>query len=173
MHERLVYLVGIVVAMAGASAVAQLIDVVQGRTAVDLTHNLAHRLRVQLYQHLQMLSLRFYDKQRVGSLHTRVSQDTHEMESILVVFAQQLLSNLLMLVAIACVLCALDWRLFLAVMAPVPIVVVVTQWAWKRIDRAWPRWWRARHTMNAYLNESISGVRVVRAFAQHRHRELS
>jgi ATP-binding cassette subfamily B protein len=170
-QQRLIWLGLIVAGMLVTQLFAQLLEIVQGRIAVFMTHSLAHRLRVELYAHLQLLSLRFYDKQKVGSLHTRVSRDTEEMESILTVAAQMFLSNVLMLVGIAIVLCALNWRLFVCVILPAPLVALLAALAWRRIDRVWPRWWHTRSVMNAYLNESITGVRVVRAFAQEAREE--
>jgi ATP-binding cassette subfamily B protein len=165
--DERVHLLGmIVLGMLGAGLFSQCLNIVQGRVAVWLTHKLAHSLRVQLYEHLQLLSLRYFDKRQIGTLTTRVSQDTSEMESVLTVAAQFFLSNVLTLIGIAVVLCLLNWRLFLLVLIPAPFVAVLSQLAFKRIQQVWPRWWHARSLMNGVLTDSLSGIRVVRAFAQ-------
>jgi ATP-binding cassette subfamily B protein len=170
--QRLTWLGWIVLGMAMSQALAQAINIGQGRTAAWLTHRLAHSLRVQLYQHLQLLSLRFFDKRQIGSVMTRVSQDTESLESVLTISAQFFLANILTLIGIGMVLCLLDWRLFLLVILPVPLVVFLSKAFWKRISTTWSRWWHFRSRMNAVLNDSLSGVRVVKAFAQE-EREIA
>lgn len=166
MQERAFWLGLIVFGMLISQMVSQLINIAQGRVAVWLTHQLAHTLRVQLYGHLQQLSLRFFDKRQIGSIMTRVTQDTHELESVLSIGAQFFVANVLTLIGIVVVLCLLDWRLFLQVMIPIPFVIYLSRIFWKRISDMWPRWWHYRGRLNAVLNDSLSGVRVVKAFAQ-------
>ena len=164
--DRVFWLGMIVLGMLGSQAFSRLINIVQGRMAARLTHQLAHSLRVELYQHLQRLSLRFFDKRQVGALMTRVTQDTHELESVLTIGAQFFVANLLTLVGIMVILCWIDWQLFLQVMIPIPVVLVLSRVFWKRIQTTWPRWWHYRSRLFAVLNDTLMGVRVVKAFAQ-------
>jgi ATP-binding cassette subfamily B protein len=182
LEQRYAWLGGIVLTMMLAQILSQAINIVQGRTAAWLTHQLAHDLRAQLYQHLQALSLRYFDKRQTGALMARITHDTRELESILTMGAQFFLANLLSLVGISIVLCIIDWRLFLLALAPAPIVTVVSRLFWRRIANVWGRWWHARSRLSAVLNDTLSGVRVVKAFAQEqreierfspRSRELS
>lgn len=123
--QRLSWLGLIVLGMTLSQVVGQGINIVQGRVASWLTHQLSHDLRVELYQHLQRLSLRYYDKRQVGSIMTRVTQDSQELESVLTISAQFFLANLLTLIGIGVVLCWLNWRLFLLAMLPAPLVIVL------------------------------------------------
>jgi ATP-binding cassette, subfamily B, bacterial len=182
LEQRYTWLGGIVLTMMLAQILSQAINIVQGRTAAWLTHQLAHDLRAQLYRHLQALSLRYFDKRQTGALMARITHDTRELESILTMGAQFFLANLLSLVGISIVLCLIDWRLFLLALAPAPVVTVVSRLFWRRIANVWGRWWHARSRLSAVLNDTLSGVRVVKAFAQEqreierfnpRSRELS
>jgi len=164
--QRAHWLEVIVLGMLLSQMLSQIINIVQGRVAAWLTHQLAHGLRVELYEHLQQLSLRFFDKRQIGSLMTRVTQDTQELESVLTIGAQFFIANMLTLIGIIIVLCWLDWRLFLQVMIPIPVVAVLSRIFWKRISVVWPRWWHYRSQLSAVLNDSLSGIRVVKAFAQ-------
>ena len=166
LEQRYAWLGAIVLVMMLAQILSQAINVVQGRTAAWLTHQLAHDLRAQLYQHLQALSLRYFDKRQTGALMARITHDTRELESILTMGAQFFLANLLSLVGISIVLCVIDWRLFLLALAPAPVVTVVSRLFWRRIANVWGRWWYARGRLSAVLNDTLSGVRVVKAFAQ-------
>jgi ATP-binding cassette subfamily B protein len=169
LQQRYTWLGAIVLTMMLAQILSQAINVVQGRTAAWLTHQLAHDLRAQLYQHLQVLSLRYFDKRQTGALMARITHDTRELESILTMGAQFFLANLLSLVGISIVLCLIDWRLFLLALAPAPVVTIVSRLFWRRIANVWGRWWHARSRLSAVLNDALSGVRVVKAFAQEQH----
>jgi len=164
--QRLTWLGFILLSMLAAQGFGQAINIGQGRMAAWLTHQLAHDLRVQLYQHLQLLSLRYFDKKETGSLMSRVTQDTESLESMLTVAAQFFIAHILTLAGIGVVLCLLNWRLFLIVLIPAPFVAVLSKLFWKRVMTAWQRWWHYRGRLHASLNDSLSGIRVVKAFAQ-------
>lgn len=156
----------IVLGMFLSQAIVLLINIIRQRSATWLTHQLAHSLRMELYQHLQKLSLRFYDKRQVGSLMSRVTQDTSQLESVLTVGAQLFITPILTLVAVVIILCSMNWVLFLCVIAPMPFVVALTRITLRRLRYVWPRWWHMRSRMHAVINDNLSGVRVVKAFAQ-------
>jgi ATP-binding cassette subfamily B protein len=170
--DRLAWLGLIVLGMAAAQMAGQAISAAQGRTAASLTHKLSHSLRMELYQHLQLLSLRFFDKRQVGQLISRVTHDTSELQPILTIGVQFYLANLLMVVGIGIVLCSINWRLFLLAMLPAPFVAGLSKLFWKRISTAWQRWWHFNGRLTAVLNDNLSGVRVVKAFAQE-EREIA
>jgi ATP-binding cassette subfamily B protein len=170
--ERTAWLGLILVGMLGSQMLGQAISITQGRTAAWLTHQLSHDLRMQLYQHLQILSLRYFDKRQIGSIMSRVTQDTDSLESVLTIAAQFFIAHILTLVGIGIVLCSMNWHLFLVVLIPAPLVALLSRLSWKRISTMWPRWWHYRGRLNAVLNDTLSGVRVVKAFAQE-EREIA
>lgn len=164
--QRIFWLCMIVSGMFVTQLLAQVINIVQGRLAARLSHSLAHSLRIELYQHLQRLSLQFFDTRKSGSLMTRLTQDTKELESVLSNGAQYFIANVLTLAGIVVVLLVLDWRLFLLLLIPVPLVVLLTSFVRKKIQRLWPRWWHFRSRLNSAIHDNLSGIRVVKAFAQ-------
>jgi ATP-binding cassette subfamily B protein len=159
----------IVVAMLGALTTGQAIQAVQGRTAASLTHRLAHSLRMDLYQHLQFLSLRYFDKRQTGQIMSRVTHDTDQLQPILTIGVQFYLANVLLVLGIGIVLCSINWRLFMLALLPTPFVATLSRLFWKRISNVWSRWWHFNGRMTAVLNDNLSGVRVVKAFAQEQH----
>lgn len=166
LRQRIFWLAAIILGMVTAQLVAQTINVVQGRVASSLSHKLAHSLRVELYQNLQRLSLHFFDNRKTGTLMTRLTQDTHELESVLTDGAQFFVANLLKLVGIIVVLLLLNWRLFLFLMIPIPFVILLSRIFRKRMQHLWPRWWHFRGLLNSAIHDNLSGIRVVKAFAQ-------
>jgi len=165
-ERRLTWLAWLVAAMFVAQAVSQAIAIVRGRMVVWLGTHLANDLRSRLYEHLQLLSLRFFDKRPTGTLIARVTRDTESLENVIMEGAQFFLANILVLVGIGIVLFTMNWRLALLILIPVPVVALLSRWFWERIHRVWDRHWHARQQFTAVLSDSLTGIRVVRAFAQ-------
>ncbi len=129
-------------------------------------NRLTHDIRSQLYEHLHYLSLSFFDKRQLGSVISRVNQDTGQLQAFLTWGSADLVINVLLVVGIGLMLFAMNYRLALLVCVPVPLVVICSLSFWRRIrfymHRVFHRWAR----LNSALQEGLSGIRVVRAFAQ-------
>lgn len=148
------------------------LSVVQSWLSAWLGSRLTHDIRCQLFQHLHLLSFHFYDKQQLGGVISRVNQDTQAVQMFLMWGVQDLGLNILQLVGIGVALFVMNWKLALLVLIPAPLITLVGMGFWRFVralmHRVWQRWGR----LNALLNESLSGFRIVRAFAQE-HREIS
>lgn len=172
LQQRMNWLFIILAIMFAAQVLVHLLGIFQGRAGPSLSHRLAHRLRLELYQHLQKLSLSFFDRRSIGGLMTRVTEDTKELESVLTLAAQFFIANLLTLIGIVIVLCVINWRLFLYVAIVIPIVVVLYRNFWKRLSSLWLRTWHNRSKLSDVISDNLSGVQVVRAFVQEQ-REIN
>ncbi|MCD6351065.1 MAG: ABC transporter ATP-binding protein, partial [Armatimonadetes bacterium] len=140
--------------------------------AALLGNRLTHELRCELYDHLQHLSLRFFDKQQIGSVISRVNQDTGQLQAFLVQGSQELIVNLMLLVGIGIMLLVLDLRLALFVLVPAPFVAIMSRMFWRRIRRYMHRFFYRWSRLNSVLQETLSGLRIVRVFGQEA-REVS
>ena len=133
-----------------------------------LGNRISHDIRVQLYEHLQFLSLGFYDKQQMGSVISRVNQDTGRLQEFLVWGSQDLATNFLLIVGITVVLLLMNAKLALFVFLPAPIVVLLSTVVWRRVRHYMHRFFHRWGRLNAVLNETLSGLRVTKAFGQER-----
>jgi ATP-binding cassette subfamily B protein len=165
-EERMVLLGGLVLALLGAQVLGQGAGIVRGRLLVRLGTRLSHDLRMQLYARLQFLSLRFFDKHPVGAMIARVTQDTSSLESVLVDGMQYFVVNILTLVGIGIVLLVMNWKLTLLALIPVPIVLLLSNLFWKHVLSLWHRYWHYRGRLTASVSDTLSGKRVVKAFAK-------
>ena len=119
-------------------------------------------LRRQMFQHLQKLSVSFYDKTEVGRIMSRIQGDVWQLQEFMAVVTMTL-ADLLTLFGIVVALIIMDWRLGLISMSVIPILAVIMA-IWQPIAvRAflWVR--RAISIVNGALNENITGVRVVQS----------
>ncbi|MBL9137913.1 MAG: ABC transporter ATP-binding protein [Verrucomicrobiales bacterium] len=144
----------------------QAVGVWRGRIAIRLGQSLSHELRSDVFRHLQELSLKYFDKRQTGALIARVTRDTQSLESVLVESIQMFFSNILLFIGIGAVLLWMNWRLTLLVFIPAPFVLILTRIFWKRILNVWRRAWHLHSRFTANVADSLSGIRVVRAFAK-------
>jgi ATP-binding cassette subfamily B protein len=145
-----------------------MIGVLRGRAVVRLGGVLTHDLRTQLYSHLQLMSLRFFDRRQTGQVISRVTQDTQALESVLIDGVQYFVVNILLLIGIGGVLAWMNWRLTLLVLLPVPAILLASRLFWPRLIALWHRFHHIRGRMVASVNDALSGMRVVKAFAKEK-----
>lgn len=122
--------------------------------------------RRTVYEHLQKLSLRFYENQQTGQLMSRVINDTELFEHLISHAVPDLLVNALMLVGVLVVMFSMSPLLALLTMAPVPLLGVAMRLFGKYVRPAFRARQAALSELNATLNDSLSGVREIMAFTQ-------
>jgi ABC-type multidrug transport system fused ATPase/permease subunit len=128
-------------------------------------------LRVHLYAYLERLSLSFFERTSTGELMSRVTNDVNALESFVTHGSALLVIDLLRLVGGAAILFLLDARLALLVLLPVPILAVSLRYYNTRIRPIYRRVRARLGDINARLQDSLSGIRVVQVFVQE-EREL-
>jgi ATP-binding cassette subfamily B protein len=165
-EDRLRVLGWLVVTLLGVQFFGQALGVWRGRMAVRLGQQLSHELREKIFRHLQSLSLRYFDKRQPGALIARVTNDTQALEVVLVESIQMFFSNMLLFVGIGVVLLWMNWKLTLLVFIPAPVVLLLSKFSWDRMMNVWRRAWHLHSRLTGAVSDSLSGVRVVRAFAK-------
>ena len=141
-----------------------------GSTAISgwIGFRAAEDIRAELYRVLQFTPLRFYDKRKVGTLISRMTNDADLLEEYLTYDMPFILSNALLLLGILVMLLYKSWMLTLYVLLPVVPIVLGGALIWNRMERYWRRWSIKWGRFSAHLNESITGIRLVKAFAQEK-----
>ena len=170
-HHHLL-LFWLVAALAGIRLVAAGAEIGHGKLSAFLAGRITADIRTHLYRQLERLSLSFYDKKQVGAIMSRMTQDTDRIWGFLVDGLPYVFTNLLMLLGILGFTLHMNWRLALLVFSPAPLVVLVGAVFWKRMSQMFHKVGQRWGKFNSLLNESVSGIRVVKAFAQE-DRELT
>jgi len=121
-------------------------------------------LRMAIYGHLQRLDLRFYDRNPVGRLMTRVTSDVDVLNDLFTSGVVTVFSDVLTLVGIMVMMLVMNWRLALVTFGVLPIIVGISQWFRKNVRDSYRvvRGWIAR--INAFLQENITGMTTVQLF---------
>ena len=123
-------------------------------------------LRLQLFDRLQRLSIAYFDRNPVGRLMTRVTSDVETLNELFSSGLVTVFGDLFTLAAIMAMMLALDWRLALVAFAVIPLVWAVATF-FRRAIRGAFRDIRVRLArINSFLQEHLSGMRVVQLFGR-------
>jgi ATP-binding cassette subfamily B protein len=125
-------------------------------------------LRVRLFEHLQRLSLGFYERNRAGVIISRLTNDVEAIDQLVTDGVTSLVQNTLTLLGTAIILFILDWRLALATCAVIPLMGVATAIFRTRSARAYAAVRERLGLVTATLAEDIAGMRIVQAFTRER-----
>jgi ATP-binding cassette, subfamily B, bacterial len=123
-------------------------------------------LRNRLFDHLQDLSLGFYERNRAGVIISRLTNDVEAIDQLVTDGVTSLVQNTLTLVGTAILLFVLDWRLALATLIVVPFMTLATAIFRTRSARAYSSVRERLGLVTATLAEDIAGMRVVQAFTR-------
>ncbi len=123
-------------------------------------------VRLEIYQHLQRLSLRFYEDKQTGQLMSRMVNDSDLLEQLIAHAIPDVMVNVLMLIGVAAVLFSMSWQLALLSMIPIPLIVLAMRAFGKYVTPAFRRRQVELGELNAALNDNISGIREIKAFTR-------
>jgi ATP-binding cassette subfamily B multidrug efflux pump len=125
-------------------------------------------MRMQIYAHLQRLDLRYYDRNPVGRLMTRVTTDVDVINDMFTSGVVSIFGDVFTLAGIMIVMLTMNWRLALVAFAVLPLIVLVTQWFRRNVRESYRTVRRLIARINAYLQEHITGMGTVQLFRRER-----
>ncbi len=137
-----------------------------GKLAAESSEGVAVRLKDYLFDHIQHLTFAYHDKMPTGELIQRVTSD---IDAIRRFYAEQAIGVgriLILFVVNLVALLALDWQLGLLSVLVVPIVLVMSLFFFRKVSEAYDKFQEQDGVLSATLQENLSGVRVVKAFAR-------
>jgi ATP-binding cassette subfamily B protein len=164
--EDLALLAWVVAAFVAVGVVGWLAGVAQTYLTSWVGERVLADLRIKLFHHLGRLSLGFYERNRTGAIISRLTNDVEALDQLVTEGVTSLVQNSLVLFGSAVILFVLDWRLALATLVVFPLMALATSIFRRRSSRAYRRVRERLGTVTATLQEDISGVRVVQAFAR-------
>lgn len=146
--------------------ITSLNEILLGRLSAWLTIRLTADIRKQVYNRLHSLSIRFFDKRKTGTVISHITEDSQRLEFFMLDTLQFFAVDLLLIFGIGTVLFLENWRLSCLILIPIPLIVIGARWFWRKVHHLWHRAWRRRSKLFDIVNDSISGIRVVRAFGR-------
>ncbi|MGE3857960.1 MAG: ABC transporter ATP-binding protein [Dehalococcoidia bacterium] len=150
---------------------SSLLGVAESWVNQTIAQGLMHRLRADLHDHLQRLSLRFYTSTRTGEILSRIGTDVNGVQSAVTGTFTDFLSNTLTLVVAFVLMFTLEWRLALATLVVLPLWVYPTMRVGALMRDLMREWHAESGRMSAHLEEtlSVSGSMLVKTFGRQEH----
>jgi ATP-binding cassette subfamily B protein len=161
----------VVAALALVQILRAAINAVNGRLGSSVGTSITYDVRGRLVEHLEKLSLGFYDKQQTGSLVGRVAYDTEAVQGFITQLTGGFVMQMLMVVFSAILMFSLQPRLAMWTLVPAPFVLASTFMFYRFVQPHYRRFWDRSSRQAGMLSGMLSGIRVVKAFAQE-DREL-
>lgn len=122
-------------------------------------------MRITVYKKILGLNLSQFDKTPIGTLTTRTVDDIERINDVFADGLIPIIADLLSIVAILVVMFIADWRLALISLAPFPILIIATYLFKESVNKSFIRVRNAVSQLNAFVQEHITGMQIVQAFA--------
>jgi ATP-binding cassette subfamily B protein len=159
-------LVRITLLLAGIYLFSALVSMASGWIMAVISQNSLKKLRKELFEHIQTLSLSFFDRRLAGDLMSRLTNDVDSIGTAISQNATQLISSLITIVGIVVMMFILNVWLALASLTVFPFVVILTLFVSKRTRSGFRDLMMNKGMLNSVMQETIAGQRVVIAFEQ-------
>ncbi len=146
--------------------VGWVLSIIQVKSAIAVGQGAMNDLRLAVFEHIQKLSLSYFDKTHQGRILNRAGNDIDSLDRILTWGVSSLFSSAITFVGVVALMLQYDWRLCLAVSFVLPPLAWATHLFQKRGMTAYRRMREQGSLLTAAIAENITGVRVVQAFAR-------
>ena len=155
-------LVWLVVGMVAVAGVTSVLGVVQTWIATTVGQQVMHRLRLDVFTHLQRQSIAFFTRTRAGEIQSRITNDIGGMQAVVTTTATSIASNLTTAVATAVAMAALSWKLALVSLVIVPPALYLNRRVARMRKEITTRRQQELADLNVVIEESlsISGVQL-------------
>ena len=134
-------------------------------TTASLGQSVVKDLRVTTYKKIVNLNLSQFDKTPIGTLTTRTVNDIESVNDIFSDGLIPIIADLLSIISVLTYMFITDWRLTLICLAPFPFLIVATYYFKESVNRSFVRVRNAVAALNAFVQEHITGMAIVQAFA--------
>ena len=124
-----------------------------------------YNMRKEIFEHYQKLSFSFYDNQKVGQLMSRITNDLFDITELLHHGPEDVVISFIKFAGTLSILAWMNWRLALAAFVLIPVMFVYAYMLNKKMKRAFKTNREKVADINARIEDNLSGIRVVKSFA--------
>jgi len=167
-HHDIDGLVAIVVLMSAVYLAQGVFTAIHGIIMTRVGQHFVADIRAALFRHFQALSMDYHDRHRTGDLMSRISNDSETINQILSNGLIQFTTNVLSLGGIMVAMLLLNPPLAIGTLIILPIMLWITRQVTERTRVAFRGMQRNLGTLNAVMEENITGIRAVQAYAQEK-----
>ena len=129
-----------------------------------MSNEIVLKIRQQLYEHIQTLGFGFFDGRPTGKILSRIMGDVNSLKNVLSNSVTTLIPDAITIIAVIAIMLIKDWRLGLASLWSLPIMMFGVSFLEKRSHKGWQDFRKKSSNLNAFLHEDIAGIRVIQSF---------
>jgi len=146
--------------------VASILTWLQTYVMIHVAMKTIRTLRLELFQKLQTLTLRFFDQRALGDLMSRVTNDIDNLNTALAQSVTQIVSSILTVIGASIAMFTLSWQLAIVTLIIIPLIVFTTKQIIKRSSKNYAARQRDLGKLNGYIEEMITGSEVLTLFGK-------
>lgn len=147
-------------------SVASILTWLQTYVMIHVAMKTIRTLRLELFQKLQTLTLRFFDRRALGDLMSRVTNDIDNLNTALAQSVTQIVSSILTVIGVSIAMFTLSWQLAIVTLIIIPLIVFTTKQIIKRSSKNYAARQRDLGKLNGYIEEMITGSEVLTLFGR-------
>ena len=170
-NTALAYIVGLSVGYFSISVVTQILIYFESMILQKTGQRIVYKLRMEVFEHIENMSQNQFNLMPVGSLVTRVANYTTSMSDLFTNVIVSLLRNILTIVGVYGIMFYLSWKLSLLLFAFVVVVFLASFIFRKVITKIWRKERQYTSDLNTFLNENLSGMKIIQIFNQEARKE--
>ena len=163
------HLIGIVLLMASVRVFSMLASAIRGYMMAWVGQNVTRRLQNETYEHLNMLSIDFFQERDTGNLMSRITHDVSRLRDFIASGIQEIGGDSLTIIYMCGIMFYFNWKLALWTLIPIPCLIFFTIFFGKKMSKVYHVLWKRYANISTILASTIPGVRVVKAFARERY----
>ena len=168
-HRNGVLLAWLVIAMAASSVLSTLLGIWRARVGAWVGGRISFDIRATLYERLQWLSMRYFDRHPTGAIISRLTQDSGGVQDFLAFGLPWIGSNVVMVGGVTAMVFYINWKLALLVLIPAPFVSYFALHVWHKMHLVYHRFWYRWSRFYAISADALSRVKIIKAFSQQPH----
>lgn len=143
-----------------------ILGIMQGRIGADMSGKIIYDIKTEIFSSMQKLGMSFFSSKRTGNLMNRVNHDALDIQYFLNDGLPNFIINGATICAVGLFLFIVNPLLSVAVLIPVPVIALIIKKSARVFKKLKWRTWRKSSSMNSLINDSLEGVRVVKAFGK-------
>ena len=167
----LAYILGLSFGWLGISIISQILIYFESMILQKAGQRIVYRLRMKVFEHIEHMSQNQFNTMPVGSLVTRVANYTTSMSDLFTNVLVMLLRNILTIIGVYIIMFILSWKLSLVLLGFVVVVFVASFIFRNVVTKLFRQERQYTSDMNTFLNENLSGMKIIQIFNQQKRKE--
>ncbi len=160
------HIVELVTGLVAISAISVLFGILQGRIGADMSGKIIYDIKTEVFTAMQKHGMEFFTSKRTGNLLNRVNQDALDIQYFLNDGLPNFIINGATIASVGLVLFFVNPLLSVTVLVPIPLIAFIIKKSTRTFKRLKWHTWRRSSSMNSTINDTLMGVRVVKAFGK-------